>query len=95
MEKIMRLPVTAFAALVVIGSGAVAEPPKPAPAAQSRPAKPEQRPTEIVLASADAVAQPGADRIQPAKTAAKPHVTPRVTHCRCGDGQVDPEDQDQ
>src|SRR5689334_4876104 len=95
MEKIMRLPVTAFAVLVAIGSAAVAEPPKPAPAGQTRPAEPTQRPGQIVLASAEAVAQPGVDGIQPAKPAARPHVTPRVTHCRCGDPHVEPETQDQ
>ena len=91
----MRLPVTAFAALVVIGTAAVAEPPKPAPAPETRPSQSQQRPGQIVLASADAVAQPRADGIEAAKTAAKPHVTPRVTHCRCGDPQVDPGTQDQ
>jgi len=91
----MRLPVTAFAALLAIGGAAVAEPPKTAPAARTPPSQPEQRPGQIVLASADVLSPPTDGTVHPATPAAKPRVTPRVTHCRCGDQQVDPETQDQ
>ena len=77
-----------IAAITLIGSAAyAAEPVKPAaqPATESQP-----RPSEVVLASADQVPAPAAHE-QQATAPAKPPRVGRVTTCRCGDPQAQPE----
>jgi hypothetical protein len=76
-----------IAAAMLFGSAAfAAEPVKPA----AQPAtQPQPRPTEVVLASADQVPAP-ASHEQAAAPAKHPRVG-RVTTCRCGDPQAQPE----
>ena len=69
---------------------AVAEPQKAPPATS----QPQQRPVEIVLASAETVNAPAAANAQPGAPA-KRRIA-RVTSCRCGDLQPEEaESQDQ
>lgn len=87
LEKTMR----AFwiAAFLTIAGPALAEPAKhDAP----KPAQ-TQRPTEVVLASADSVRSSPSDVQQPSVTPKRP--LPRVTTCRCGDPQASPDGDDQ
>jgi hypothetical protein len=86
----MRAHYIAIAALAV-GSAALAQPPKDEAAASTQP---QQRPTQVVLAAADAAHAPAPDPAQPAAAPAKRRVA-RVTTCRCGDQQVDPDSQEQ
>jgi hypothetical protein len=77
-----------IAAAISIGSAAFAgEPAKPAaePATQPQP-----RPVEVVLASAEQVPAPAPHEQQAAAAAKRPRVG-RVTTCRCGDPQAQPE----
>jgi hypothetical protein len=77
-----------IAAAMLVGSAAfAAEPVKPAaqPATQAQP-----RPTEVVLASADQVPVPAPREQQASAPAKRPRVG-RVTTCRCGDPQAQPE----
>ena len=85
MEKIL----TILAAALLAGSAA-AEPPKNATA---KPAGARPRPTEVVLASAET---PPATRPenQPNAAPTKRRVA-RVTTCRCGDPQTEPDSQEQ
>ena len=91
MEKAMRSPLTVIAGLVLIGSAAIAEPPKNAPT----PASPKAQPAPIVLASVDPIRSPTADITKVAAEPAKRRITPRVTTCRCGEPQAPAESQDQ
>jgi hypothetical protein len=72
-------------------TAALAEPAR----TQDHVSQPANRPAAIVLASAEtaqAQAQaPAGD--QPAAPAAKPRRAARVTTCRCGDPQPEPQDQ--
>ena len=89
----MRVFVTSLATLLAIGGAAAAEPPN---AARPKPAHSTQPPpAEIVLASAEVPHVPASDKAQPAQSPTKPRIAPRVTTCRCGDQQVDPETQEQ
>jgi hypothetical protein len=75
------------AATAMTATAHAAEPAKPAPqpAAQNQP-----RPAELLLASADHVQAPAtADQ----QAAPKPHRVARVTTCRCGDQQAQPDQQ--
>lgn len=74
-----RLMVIAAAAL--IGTSAVAEPPKPAPRDSAPPAS---RPAEVVLASAEQVPQPAPVAEQQTPAPPKKRAA-RVTTCRCAD----------
>ena len=76
-----------IAAAMLVGSAAfAAEPVKPA----AQPAtQPQPRPTEVALASADQVPAP-VPHEQAAAPAKHPRVG-RVTSCRCGDPQAQPE----
>ena len=89
----MRAPMMALMA-VLIGTAANAEPPRAATAERPKPAQSANDRREIVLASAEAVHVPAADT-SAAPQAPKRRVAPRVTTCRSGDQQVDPETQDQ
>ena len=75
------------AASLISGTAFAAEPVKPQvqPAAQQRPA-----PAQVVLASADDVRLPSASDQQPSTAPKRPRVG-RVTTCRCGDPQAQPE----
>jgi len=75
--------VTAVAALT-LASVATAEPPKAA--------APQARPAPVVLASADEVVQ--APRpVEHSEAAPVKHRAMRVTTCRCGDPQTQPQEQ--
>lgn len=90
----MRACLAALAAFVTISGPALAEPVKhdaPKPGATKAP---EQRPVEVVLASADPAHSSPSIGTQTSAPAAKRPV-PRVTTCRCGDQDVDPDTQDQ
>jgi hypothetical protein len=80
-----------IAAGTAMSAGAfAAEPAKPAaqPAAQAQP-----RPAaDVVLASADRVETPAPSAPQ-AAAMPKPHRVGRVTTCRCGDQQAQPDDE--
>ena len=91
MEKVMYPRLIAIAAVLTIGSAALAEPPK-SPAAQ--PPQPQPRPAQVVLASADVVHAPAPDSAQPAPAPAKRRIA-RVTTCRCGDPQPGADNQEQ
>jgi hypothetical protein len=86
----MRLSMIALGAFAICGA-AVAEPPKAAPA---KPAQTQARPTQIVLASAEQV-RGTSPEIPQANSAPAKRRTPRVTTCRCGDPQANPENQEQ
>lgn len=87
----MLFRVTLIAAATTIGSSAFAEAPKGEPirAVQPQPAR-----TEVVLASADTVHAPAPEAAQSSPAPAKRRVA-RVTTCRCGDPQPEPDSQDQ
>jgi hypothetical protein len=87
----MRLPVTTIAMLLTIAAPAAAEPGK---SASARPATAQQRPAEVVLASADHLQAPSPSSAQPTAAPAKRPI-PRVTTCRCGDPQADSDAQEQ
>lgn len=79
----------AIAATVLVSTSAfAAEPAKPAP---PRPAQPETTVPKVVLASAD-VAQTPTPTDQQAQSPQKRRVG-RVTSCRCGDQQAQPDDE--
>jgi hypothetical protein len=77
-----------IAAAMLVGSAAfAAEPVKPAAQAATQA---QPRPTEVVLASADQVPAPAPREQQAAAPAKRPRAG-RVTTCRCGDPQAQPE----
>lgn len=83
----MRACAIAVGALLIFAGPAHAElakPDAPKPALEQKPANP------VVLASADTVRTPPPPSPQAAPAPAK-RVAPRVTTCRCGDPQPDPE----
>ncbi len=90
----MRLSLTVMTGLLVIGGAAAAEPPKKAPVDAPKPTQSEPRPATIMLASADAVRVSLPDGPQ-STPASKRRIAPRVTGCRCGDPQIQPDPQDQ
>ena len=75
------------AATLVGGTAFAAEPAKPPvqPATQQQPP-----PAQVVLASADDVRVPSASDQQPSSAPKRPRIA-RVTTCRCGDPQAQPE----
>ena len=77
-----------IAAMLVNTSAFAAEPAK-APAQVEPQAQP--RAAAVVLASAEQVQAPASTEQQPAATQ-KPHRIARVTSCRCGDQQAQPDD---
>ena len=87
----MRARLTMIAAILTIGSAAAAEPPKNQPAPTASPPK---APAEVVLASAERTHAPAPESVQPNAAPAKRRPV-RVTTCRCGDQQVDADNQDQ
>jgi hypothetical protein len=89
MEKAMRPRLTIFVAMLILAGPGLAQPARDqaAPAQQSQP-----RPAEVVLASAESVNVPTADSARPAPAPAKRRIA-RVTTCRCGDPQADPDSQ--
>ena len=87
----MRACAIAVGALLTLSSPALAEPAKrdaPKPVAERK------RPTSVVLASADTLRGPAPTSPQPNADPVK-RVVPRVTTCRCGDPQPDPENPEQ
>ena len=87
----MRNGLAAVAAIVLIASPALAEPKERNMRVAT--SEPRRRVTEVVLASAEPIhASP--DSAQPASAPSKRRVA-RITTCRCGDPQADPESQDQ
>ena len=82
----MRKSLIVFATLLTAGTAAVGEPPKVA----RQPIAPQHRAGEIVLASAD-VQPPSVTATEPAPQKRR---LVRVTTCRCGDQQAQP-DSDQ
>jgi hypothetical protein len=87
----MRARVIVIAAMMTVGSAALADPPKDPQASASSPQKPA---AEVVLASADTARAPVPETARPNTAPAKRRVA-RVTTCRCGDPQVDPDTQEQ
>lgn len=89
----MRAYLIALGAFATISGPALAEPVKhdaPKPSA----AKVQVRPMEVVLASADSGhSSPSMGAQAPTPAAKRP--LPRVTTCRCGDQEADPDTQDQ
>jgi hypothetical protein len=85
MEKVLAI----LAAALLAGSAA-ADPPKNATA---RPTGTRPSPTEVVLASTETPRAPTPEN-QPNAEPAKRRVA-RVTTCRCGDPQTEPESQEQ
>ena len=89
----MRAHLIALVAIVTMSGTALAEPAKhDAPKAGA--AKAQEHPIDVVLASADSNHSSPAIATQTSTTAVK-RPLPRVTTCRCGDPQVDPDTQDQ
>ncbi|MFL6720498.1 MAG: hypothetical protein ACJ8FT_01670 [Sphingomonas sp.] len=85
----MRAPVLMIAALTCGSAAAAAQPEK-----DQRPVRASKAPAQVVLASASEVRTPSAEETQPSSTPAKRPIA-RVTTCRCGDPQLDAEQQEQ
>jgi hypothetical protein len=86
----MRKRLTVIVAMLTIAGPAFAEPAKPA----AKPASKPQAAAEIVLASADVVRPAATQSVASTTPPAKRRIA-RVTSCRCGDPQADPEQQEQ
>ena len=86
----MLLRATLIAAVMTVGGAAFAEAPKSAPvrAAQAQSGR------DVVLASAETLRAPAPDAAQPSPAPTKRRIA-RVTTCRCGEPQPDPDSQDQ
>jgi hypothetical protein len=84
----MSVRLLVIAAAVTIGTSAAAEPPKTTARETGQAAS---RPVEVVLASADQVRTPGQVAQQSPAPAKRPRVG-RVTTCRCGDQQAQPDE---
>jgi len=76
-----------IAAVTTMSGSAFAQPGTPAPQPLQNPP-----PATVVLASADQVKAPVATDPQPAALP-KPHRIARVTTCRCGDQQAQPDEE--
>ncbi len=76
------------AATAMAASAHAAEPAKPSP----QPAPQAQQRPDVVLASADRLQAPAAPSDQQVTTP-RPHRVARVTTCRCGDQQAEPDGQ--
>ena len=77
------------AATLMSTSAFAADTPKPAP---QPPVQPESATPKVVLASAN-IEQPTAHDSQQAPATPKRRVAGRVTSCRCGDQQAQPDDE--
>ena len=86
----MRLYLIATGAVLTLSGAAYAEPAQH----DALKAPAQQRPAEVVLASADGVHAAPTPGAQPAPPPLK-RPAPRVTTCRCGDPQPDPGPQEQ
>lgn len=83
----MHARLAIFAAATLIGSAAFAADPSSPP--RNQPDQPQPRPAAIVLAAVDQVTPAEAEpQVQPAPR----HRVARVTTCRCGDQQAQPEE---
>jgi hypothetical protein len=91
METAMRVALSILLSGLVLVGRAAAEPPK---VETAKPAQARQRPAEIVLASADAVRSPSSETVSPSPARTK-RPAPRVTTCRCGDPQPEPDSEQQ
>jgi hypothetical protein len=91
MEKAMLFRTTLIAVAMTITTSAFAEPPK---VDASQTAQVQATRHEVVLASADTVPASSPAAVQPNPAPIK-RTIPRVTTCRCGDPQPDPDSQDQ
>jgi len=90
MKDVARLFAIAALALLASGAATGAEPVK-----SKAPNAPQpQRSAEVVLASAGPVQSPAPANQMQSSAPAKRRVA-RVTTCRCGDPQPEPETQDQ
>jgi hypothetical protein len=87
----MRARLTVIAAMLTVGSAALAEPPK---SQAAPPPSTQKSPAEVILASADTTHAPNPDAGQPNAGPAKRRIA-RVTTCRCGDAQPESESQEQ
>jgi hypothetical protein len=87
----MRARLTMIAAILTCASAAAAEPPKTQAAPSGTPPK---VPAQVVLASAETTHATTPGSVQPNAAPVKRRPV-RVTTCRCGDQQVDPENQEQ
>jgi hypothetical protein len=93
MEMVMRTRFTVIAA-AMLGAATVAIAAEPAKAPGASAAQAPAHPSPVVLASADRVVGASA----PAQANPAPIKRPRaarVTSCRCGDPQAQPDEQDQ
>jgi hypothetical protein len=88
-EMMMRAPMITVAVILAGSSASAAQPDKEQPQAHGRQAAP----APIVLASAN-VHAPLAPDAQTTTAPAK-HRPARITACRCGDAQPDPDAQEQ
>ena len=77
------------AATLISTSAFAADTAKPAP---QPPAQPESAAPKVVLASAN-IGQPSAPTTQQGAVTPKRRVAGRVTDCRCGDQEGQPEDE--
>jgi hypothetical protein len=87
MEGAMRACVIAIAVLLTSAGPAFSQPAK---SDAAKPAQPEPRPVNVFLASAEPVSTPAPETAQPSP-APKRRIAPRVTTCRCGDPQAEPD----
>jgi hypothetical protein len=84
----MSVRLLVIATAVTIGTSALAEPPK---TTDRETGQRVSRPAEVVLASADQVRTPDQVAQQNAAPVKRPRVG-RVTSCRCGDQQAQPDE---
>jgi hypothetical protein len=88
METVMYARLMVIAALALTGNPAFAEPAKERePRAATQPSTP---PAAVVLASAETIADVAPSAGQPAVPVKRPRAA-RVTTCRCGDQQAQPD----
>jgi hypothetical protein len=88
-----RAIIVALAAAAFTGGSALAAEPSNTPPSQSDQSQSDQAPAhraEIVLASADQVTSNPAN--PPAQASARPHRVARVTTCRCGGQESQPDE---
>jgi hypothetical protein len=78
------------AATLMSTSAVAADTAKPAP---QPPAQPESAAPKVVLASAN-IEQPSTPTTQQSAATPKRRVAGRVTDCRCGDQQAEPDDDE-
>ena len=80
-----------IAAVSLLSTAAIAAEPTKAPDSAPKPAQPHPAPAQVVLASASDVQAPAPADQQHAPAPVKRRVA-RVTSCRCGDQQADPDE---